>query len=277
MDATTATALTPAARQLGAVEARRLLRHPVYGVAVLYLAVFGVSAPFQDNGPPANAAYTVVCLDLLLVYAPVTLIAGNRIAAATYRRRVREPFDCTPVDGRQRTVAAILGLLRGPFVVGVITTLVLVLIGAFTTPSTSDPLTAVYQRSAPEYLQLPALVLGAGLLGVAVARWLPRPGALPLAALGLVLEFLLLYQFTDSMPTRTWFALWPVWVGGTQGMLPPQPAHQEMWHLTYLLGLGVLAGIAALLRTPGPRRALWMAATATTAVTVLAGMLQLRP
>ena len=40
----------------------------------VYLAVFGLTAPFQDNGPPANAAYTVVCLDLLLVYAPVTLI-----------------------------------------------------------------------------------------------------------------------------------------------------------------------------------------------------------
>jgi hypothetical protein len=126
-----------------------------------------------------------------------------------------------------------------------------------------------------EYLQLPALVLGAGLLGIAVARWLPWPGALPLAALAVVIDFLLLYQFTDSMPTRTWFALWPVWVGGTQGMLPPQPFHQEMWHLAYLLGLGVLAGIAALLRTHGPRRALCGSAAAVATLTLLAAWLQL--
>jgi hypothetical protein len=271
----TTTGLTAAAGQLGAVEARRLLGHPVYAGYLVYLVYYGIAAANQDLGPPANAAYGALLLDFLLVYAPATLIAGNRIAAATYRSRVCEPFDCTPVDGRQRTVAAILGLLCGPVMVGLATALVLLLLGASTTPATNDPFTAVYQRTAAVYLQLPALVLGAGLLGIAVARWLPWPGALPLASLAVVIDFLLLYQFTDSMPTRTWFALWPVWVGGTQGMLPPQPLHQEMWHLAYLLGLGVLAGVAALLRTHGPRRALWGAAAATAVLTLLAAWLQL--
>ena len=58
-------------------------------------------------------------------------------------------------------------------------------------------------------------------------------------------------------------------------MLPRQPLDQEMWHLTYLLGLGLLAGIAALLSTAGPRRALYAAAGVTGAVTVLAAWLQL--
>ena len=45
MQATTATetvpkALTPAARQLGAVEARRMLRHPAYPIAFLFVAAF---------------------------------------------------------------------------------------------------------------------------------------------------------------------------------------------------------------------------------------------
>ena len=50
--------------------------------------------------------------------------------------------------------------------------------------------------------------------------------------------------------------------GGAQdGMLPSgSRSGREMAHLAYLLGLGCLAGIAALLRTDGPRRALWIAA-----------------
>jgi len=272
-----ATALTPAAGQLGAVEARRMLRHPVYGIAALYLVTFAVAGLFQDGGPPANAWYVLVLLDFLLVYAPATLIVANRVAAATYRRRAREPLDGAPVGGRQRTVGAILGLLRGPVVASLLAGLVVVVLGLFTTATTSDPLTVVYPRAPLVYLQLPALTLGAGLLGIAVARWLPRPGALPLAAAAVLLCFLTVFQFTASatVPTRTWFALWPVWMGGSEGMLPPQPLHQEMWHLAYLVGLGALAGIAALLRTEGPRRTLWTAAVLTAAGTVLASWLQL--
>jgi hypothetical protein len=49
-----------------------------------------------------------------------------------------------------------------------------------------------------------------------------------------------------------------------------------MWHLTYLLGLGLLAGIAALLRTRGARRALWAGVALIMSVTALASWLQLR-
>jgi hypothetical protein len=48
-----------------------------------------------------------------------------------------------------------------------------------------------------------------------------------------------------------------------------------MWHLGYLLGLSVLAGVAALLRTPGNRRGLWITAAAAVTVTGLAAWQQL--
>ncbi|MCU7725235.1 hypothetical protein ODJ79_16015 [Actinoplanes sp. KI2] len=278
MDATTATALTPAARQLGAIEARRMLRHPAYPVALLYPAVFAVSAmAHHEGGPRPNFVYQLVFLSLFLAYAPVTLVAANRTAAATYRRSVRDPFDGAPVDDRQRAVAVILGLLRGPLLVGLIGIPVLLALQEFTTGDTADRSDAVYPRTALEYLQLPAIVLGAGLLGIAVARWLPWPGALPLVAIVIWFGTIGMTEMADGavMHGRTWFALWPVWVDGAQGMLPRQPLDQEMWHLTYLLGLGVLAGIAALLRTSGPRRALWLAAGAAVAVTVLASWQQL--
>ena len=273
------TALTEASRQLGAAEARRMLRHPAYPTALLYPAAFAVSAiaHHEDGGKAGNFVFMIVFLSLFLAYAPVTLVAANRTAVTTYRPRVRDTFDGTPVDDRQRTVAVILGLLRGPAIVGLVGIPVLVVLGTFTTADTPVRSDAVYARTAPEYLQLPALVVGAGLLGIAVARWLPRSGALPLVALVLWLGTIGMTQMsdTDVMHGRTWFALWPVWADGTMGMLPRQPLDQEMWHLAYLLGLGVLAGIAALLRTPGPRRALWSVAGATAVVTTFASWQQL--
>ena len=274
----TAFALTGAARELGAVEARRMLRHPAYPIALLYPGAFAVSAvAHHEGGPPGNFVFLVVFLGLFIAYAPVTLVAANRVAITPYARRVRDPFDGAPVDDRQRTIAVILGLLRGPATVALLGVPALVVLGELTTADTPVRSDAVYQRTALEYLQLPALVLGAGLLGIAVARWLPKPGALPLVAIVLWLGTIGMTEMspTDEVHGRTWFALWPVWGDGAAGMLPRQPLDQEMWHLTYLLGLGVLAGIAALLRTRGPRRGLWLAAGVTAAVTALASWLQL--
>jgi hypothetical protein len=273
-----ARAWTSAARQLSAVEARRMLRHPAYPIAMLYPTTFAVqSFTLHETGPAGNFVYVLVFLGLFLGYAPVTLVAGNRVAAATYRRRVRDPFEGTPVDCRQRTVAAILGLLRGPVTVGLIGVPVLLVFGEFTDAATPVRSDAVYPRGVLEYLQLPALVLGAGLLGIAVARWLPQPGALPLVALLIWLGTVSMTPMsdTDLVHGRAWFMLWPVWADGSQGMLPRQPLGQEMWHLGYLLGLGTLAGVAALLRTGGPRRALSATAAVTLAVTVLAAWQQL--
>jgi len=270
--------LTPAARQLGTIEARRMLRHPAYAVALLYPAAFAVSAlAHHEGGPAGNFVFVIVFLSLFLAYAPVTLVAANRTAAATYRRRVRDALDGTPVDDRQRTVAAILGLLRGPVTVGLAGIPVLLALQRITTADTVVRSDAVYGRTALEYLQLPALVLGAGLLGIAVARRLPLPGALPLVAIVLWLGTIGMTEMseTDLMHGRTWFALWPVWPDGATGMLPRQPLDQEMWHLAYLLGLGVLAGIVALPGGDGQRWGRWAVAALVAAGTALASWLQL--
>ncbi|MCA2216274.1 hypothetical protein [Jidongwangia harbinensis] len=272
---------TAAARRLGVVEARRMVRHPVYPVAMVYIAVFVVEAVLSgQTGPPANEAYTVVILTLLFVYAPATIVAANRVAAAPFRSRAREPLDATPVDERQRTTGAIIGVLRGPALVSFAITGLLLVIGEFTTAHPERPIDVVYHRTALEYLQVPAVVLGAGLLGIAVARWLPWPGALPLTVFLVWFGTETMYwsTYTGTVHDRTWFALWPVWMASNapSGMLPRQPLGQEMWHLTYLLGLGALAGVAAMLRTGGARRAWCAAAAAAVLATVTAGWLQTR-
>jgi len=269
--------VTPAGRQLGGVEARRMVRHPAYPIGLVYVAVFLVAALTGDDVAPwANTAYITVFLCLFLIYAPVTIIVANRIAAATYRRRVREVLDGTPVQSRERTVGVMLGLLRGPVLVGLAGAAVLFLLQQFTSTDVAAN-NRVVPRVGWDYLQLPVLVLGAGLLGIAVARWLPWPGVMPVVVLIVWIGTVAMYAYTAGTvaPTRAWFALWPVWVASQDGLLPQQPLDREMWHLVYLLGLGCLAGIAALLRTDGPRRGLWNAAAGTAVLTGLAAWLQL--
>jgi hypothetical protein len=271
--------MTTATWQLGGVEGRRMLRHPAYPIAMLYIVAFGVAVLVNDEGgPAANFTYIVLTLAFLLVYAPLTFVAANRVAAGTYRRRVRDVLAVSPVGDRQRTAGAMVGLLRGPVLVGLVPAAALLVVGNFATSATEDTSNAVYQRTALEYLQLPVLVLGAGLLGIAVARWLPWPGALPLTALVLWLGTIALYPYAPSgtvAPDGAWFLLWPAWFASTHGMLPRQPLGQEMWHLVYLLGLSVLAGVAALLRSEGPKRSLYATAGATVVLTALAAWLQL--
>jgi hypothetical protein len=175
-------------------------------------------------------------------------------------------------------LAAIVGVLRGPVMVGLGAVVVLMILELFTTAAVSDPADAVVRRSVVEHLQLPAIVLGAGLLGIAVARWLPWPGVLPVVVLVMWFGTAALYQSAgpdNLVHAPTWFAPWPVYAASEYGNLPSQPTGQELWHLVYLLGLGCLAGVAALLRTDGPRRGLWIAAAGTAAVTALAAWLQL--
>ena len=163
-------------------------------------------------------------------------------------------------------------------VVGVAGMLIMSVVAPLTAPKAGDPANGVYGRGVLEHLQVPALVLGAGLLGIALARWVPVPGALPLVVLTLWFGTGALYAPADAngvVHAPTWFAPWIMWAAENAGLARDHPLGQEMWHLAYLLGLAVLAGVAALLRTPGNRRGLWTTAAIAVIVTGLAGWQQL--
>jgi hypothetical protein len=269
------------ADRLGRVEARRMLRHPAYWFGLAYFGLFSTYAVIAVAGGKDeawNAGYGLVLVGACLLYAPLTVISANRVAAATFRRQVREALDTTPVDARQRTIGAILGLLRGPVLVGVAAMVLMSVISAASSPPAGGSAKSFAAPGLLEHLQVPVLVLGAGLLGIAVARWLPVPGALPLVVLTLWFGTSGLYAPADAnglVHAPTWFAPWVVWAVENTGAVLRQPLAQEMWHLVYLLGLSVLAGVAALLRTPGRRRGLLVTAAIAVISTGLAGWQQL--
>jgi hypothetical protein len=272
---------SPSAGGLGRVEARRMLRHPAYWFALAWLALLAAGSTLdvvRGREEAWNAVYGATMIGICLLYAPLTVISANRVAAAAFRRRVREPLDAAPVDARQRTIGAILGLLRGPVLVGVAAMVVMSAVAPLTAPNAGDPANGIYGRGVLEHLQVPVLILGAGLLGIALARWAPVPGVLPVVVLTLWVGTQGLYAPADAngvVHAPTWFAPWIVWAAENAGLAVDHPLGQEMWHLAYLLGLSVLAGVAALLRTPGNRRGLWVTAAIAVIVTGLAAWQQL--
>lgn len=272
---------SPSAGGLGRVEARRMLRHPAYLVGLAWLALLATNLTIDvihSRNELWNAVYGITMIGICMLYAPLTVISANRVAAAAFRRRVREPLDVAPVDARQRSIGAILGLLRGPVLVGVAAMVIMSVVAPLTAPKAGDPANGIYGRGVLEHLQVPVLILGAGLLGIALARWVPLPGALPLVVLILWEGTAGLYAPADAngvVHAPTWFAPWITWAAENAGLAVNHPLGQEMWHLGYLLGLSVLAGVAALLRTPGNRRGLWITAAVAVTVTGLAAWQQL--
>jgi len=272
---------SPSAGGLGRVEAPRMLRHPAYLLGLAWLALIATNLTLDvvhGREQIWNAVYVSTMLAVCLLYAPLTVISANRVAAATFRRRVREPLDTAPVDARQRTIGAILALVRGPVLVGVAGMVVMSIAAPLTAPTAGNPANGIYGRSVLEHLQVPVLVLGAGLLGIALARCVPLPGALPLVVLILFEGTAGLYAPADAsgvVHAPTWFVPWITWAAENAGLASAHPLGQEMWHLGYLLGLSVLAGVAALLRTPGNRRGLLITATVAIVVTGVAGWQQL--
>lgn len=217
-------------------EARRILTRPVYLLLVAGLLTGGVSSAEARSG--ALVQRTIV---ILLTYgALATLFAVSLVATSARRTGAEAQLAATPLDSQLRTLATGLGVLLGP--VGLASLLTLVLF--FVERSTGAKLEGTF--SGWEYIALPLTWMGAGLLGLALARWLPWPG-MPLAALvGLI--------------------AWTVWgvhlldAGNSAGFLMPYViSAQELgmgttsaighlgWHAVYLLGLCLLALGAALL------------------------------
>ena len=96
---------------------------------------------------------------------------------------------------------------------------------------------------------IPLCTLGGGLLGVAAAGWLPWRGAPLIVLFGLIAWVVAVFDRGDLR----WTAPWSMTPEFADELLLPG---SHLWHAVYLLGLGLLAAVAALLRYPSYRRPL---------------------
>jgi len=226
---------------LGWREGRRVLTGPAYLVIVggLFLS-FGVSA--SDLTAVSRSDVRDVLVRVLIYGALATLFASSLVATSARRTGAESQFEAAPLDPQLRTLATGLGVVLGPTSVASALTLGV----AYAENGPGPPLEPSF--SDWEYLHLPLTWLGAGLLGLAVARWLPWPGV-PLAVfVGLVAWTM---WSAHLMFNGRWGGFLMPYVIASQdviGLGTSSPAGHPGLHAVYLLGLCLLALAAALLR-----------------------------
>jgi hypothetical protein len=128
-------------------------------------------------------------------------------------------------------------------------------------------LPVLWQHVAAQALAL----LGAGVLGVAVARLLPWPGLPLLVAVALVAANLWVADHWPYLGPYTEFVRWP----SNDADLPAREPGSAGWHLLYLVALVALAAAGALLPVARRRWAPFLAGAAAGTAVLLAGWLQL--
>jgi hypothetical protein len=259
--------------RLGAWECVRLTTHPLVGLGVA-ISVLWVLAPALRESPqlssapgtPYNVYLGLVTLPSFLL-GPLTLFAANLLASRDSRAGTAELLAGAPTTARTRT----LGLLLAPVGPAALAALIAVAqVAAFRAAG-------VVPSRWPTVAELavhPAMVLGGGVLGVAVARRLPVPGA---AAITMVL-LVGTYPVGAALGRDTWLSFAPLMDLATsddRGRHVTYFPGSVAWHVAYLLCLAALAAIAALQGTPGPRRALLAAGLVALSAAAGAGWAQL--
>ncbi|MEV0972884.1 hypothetical protein [Microtetraspora glauca] len=244
-------------------EARRLLCHPLnlLGVAMWCIAV-GTDA---WAGP--RPAFTALTAPMTLFWGVPVFFAANLVTSSARRAGTEELLEGLPRWREDRTGALCLAALA-PFFMGVAAQALL---------SCLYLVTGNQLERFPTIAELacgPLNLLGGCLLGIAVARWTPWPGAplLIMIILVRVNQYVNTAGAGDGQETGPFyllgfyadFALWgPHPYLAAIGFNPGSVG----WHAVYLLGLCLGAGALAML-ADSSRRRLWLAVGALAVVVV---------
>jgi hypothetical protein len=241
---------------LALAEVRRLMRHPltILGLAA-YLLTFT-----QEWGP--RPAFSALTNAFVLPWGVPVFFAASFVASASRRAGTDELLAASPATRAQRTAASCLAGL-GPFLLACV--IQAIVAGVYTAADVElERFPTVFEIGAG-----PLCVLGAALLGVAVARWLPWPGSSALVMLTLIVFNWTVEPFYDDLAQLGFYRDFARW-----GPHPPyvEPAGFNAgspdWHAVYLLALSLGAGALAMTRDSA-RRGLWLGIGAMLVLTVV--------
>lgn len=252
---------TPVAVALGWAEAVRLTSHPLILVALAWITTVLV---FDGDGGP-RTAYTLVTDVPTFVLGPFVFFAANLLASRERRHGSEEWLDSMPAPAAERTRAAQLAVVC-PFALGSALVLATLVVELATDQFITEPLAL---EVASGLLPL----LGAGLLGVMVARWLPWPGTAALVMVALVATHM---AFADRFRLLGAYVEWAAWSANDDssawaGVVPGSRG----WHVVYLLALCAMAATGAHLVHARRKLPVLALGGAVTAVAVFAGWAQL--
>jgi hypothetical protein len=275
---------------LARTESRRLLRHPVFiaGVALSGAQFAGT----QDISPAkvgyhwysgsVGEAYIALCGNALLPLALATLVTSNLAALRNRRDRTEETYHSLPTRARARTGAQLLAV-AWPVTIGAV-----LVTAAFSYLGAADGLYVDYdsRTSVPsgfELAQGPLVVLVLGVLGVALAVWVPRFSVTLIVAFAIFATEWIFVASIGVVSSLHWLV--PIadpakYTRAGAHFPPATPAEDGLagfavgaagWHLLYLAALGaVLAALALLRHSSRPRvLAAWAIALAVLVATAL--------
>ena len=242
-------------------EAWRTVRHPVYLVLLVYFVVLGWAEATNSGLSAREAVREFVRMFGLLWLGPATFFAANLVASSARRSHAESQLAAAPTSAQARTLATCAGVL-GP-------TAVAACVAALLWFVEHSGGTLADAQGPAGLAAIPLCTLGGGLLGVAAAHWLPWRGA-PLIVF--VAVFAWVVAVLDRSDLR-WTAPWTMSNAYSSELRPL--AGSQLWHAAYLLGLCLLAGVAALLRHRSHRSALLAFGAALLVGTIAAGLAQL--
>lgn len=235
------------------VEGRRLIRHPAVITGVLLSLLW--LRMYLRSWVPVLHRDDIGTAPALFPLAAMTLVAANLAALRSRNDSTEELYTGVPVSRLSRTVAHLLSLAWPA-------ALAAALVGGWVV-WTTFVLDGVGRPSPAELATGPLLVLNAGLLGVALARWVPVRQAAFVAVVGLAAAQILM---TGSSDTTRWLAPWTPPAGDDLFLMGDLPreimVRRPGVHLAYLAALGSLVAVVALIRHG--RRAWSVAAVGTT-------------
>jgi hypothetical protein len=247
---------------LGRFEGRKLYESPVFlgasglALAALFTAGGGDWAAVLDRDD-------VTAVVSLTIMAWGVLLATNLAALRSRRDRTTELLSSLPASAASRTAGHLLATVAAvPVAVA--------LPAAWCYAALRNPATVGAPRPA-ELAVAPLLMLGGGATGLLVARWVPTGLAGPAAVLATIV---LQVNWGDEHYELRWlhFVAWEP----AMALDPWLEVRHAGWHLVYLLGLVVLAGLVAVARH-GLDRLVATAAAAAVAVVLVSGWVQTRP
>ena len=239
------------------VEARRVVAHPSY------LALTGLLVLVAGIDVPGLTRESIVgLLETILLFVPLmSLFAANLVASSARRANAEETLVASPLGARARILALCLASLA-PAALSATGVVAYWWLAYRAGPVLDGAVPMSAMASAP------LLLVGATALGVATAQWLRVPGTALVVMAGLVVWT----GISADHPLGSWFSPWAL---AYTEAVNPAPAGSHAWHAGYLLGLSVLAMVAALLGQRGGRRPVIVTGAVVAALTALAGWAQL--
>lgn len=281
------------ALSLARSESRRLLRHPTFLVGLTLSAVLCATGPdiapadvgYHWYSGSLGQAYMNLAGNVLVPLALATLVAANLAALRARRDRTEETYRSLPAGARARIAAQLLAVAWPVAIGAVLVSADFVYLGA------NGGLFVDYggRKAVPsgfELAQGPLFVLVLGVLGVALAVWVPR------FSITLIVAFTIFateWIFVDSIGVRSslhWLVPLadPAKYTRAGAHFPPAyPSEDGLagfavgtagWHVLYLVALAVVLAALALLRHSSSRRVLAACGVALT-VLVAAALPQL--